>query len=170
MKAINNITLRIVFTLVLGIVLIFWPLTAINYLVIAIGILFLLPGLISIVKRLVKKEQMSEERFPIESVGSILLGFALILAPDFFIGALMYILAGVLILAGIFQIWELLVVGKHVRIPIFLYIAPVIVLLVGIAILFNPFEVVSTTFMILGIACIIYSLSVLINYLKFLKD
>ena len=169
MKVINNVTLRITFTLVLGIVLIICPLTAINYLVITIGILFLIPGLISILKRLVEKEQASETRFPIESVGSIILGLALIFVPDFFIGALMYILAGVLIFVGILQIWELFVVRKHIWIPVAFYIPPVVVLLAGIVVLFNPFEIIETTFVILGIACIIYSVSGLVNYLKFLK-
>ena len=170
MKAINNITLRIIFALVLGAVLIAWPATAINYLVITIGVLFLISGLISILGYLIRNNRSSEKKFSIESIGSSLLGLALILAPAFFVGALMYILAVVLILAGFFQIRELFIVRKHIEIPVGFYITPAIVLLIGLIILLNPFSVVETTFMILGVACIIYSISELVNYLKFLRN
>ena len=161
--------LRIIFALTLGIVLIIRPLETINYLVIIIGILFLLPGLISIPGYFLRNKQTSGTRFPIESVGSSLLGLALIIVPDFFVGALMYILAAILILAGFFQIRELFIVRKQVAIPFIFYLIPVLVLLVGVAILFNPFSLPKTTFIIVGIACVIYALSEAINYLKFLK-
>jgi len=170
MKAINNITIRIIFALVLGAVLIVWPATAINYLVITIGALFLVPGLISIAGYFLRRRQSSETMFPIESIGSCLLGLALILIPDFFVGALMYILAAVLILAGFFQIRGLVIVRRQIKIPLGFYIFPVIILITGVVILFNPFKVVETTFMILGIACVAYSISELVNYLKFLRN
>ena len=170
MKVINNITLRIIFALVLGAVLIAWPATAINYLVITIGVLFLIPGLISILGYLIRSNRSSEKKFSIESIGSSLLGLVLILAPAFFVGALMYIIAAVLILAGFFQIRELFIVRKHIEIPVGFYITPAIVLLIGVIILLNPFSVIETTFMILGIACVIYSVSELVNYLKFLRN
>ena len=168
MKAINNIVLRIIFALALGVVLIVRPSEAINYLVVIIGFLFLILGSISIFRYFLDK-QPEKGTFPADSIGSALLGLALILAPGFFIGALMYILAGVLVLAGFWQIRELYVVRKLVEIPFGFYIMPVIVLLIGLFIFFNPFAIIETTFIILGIACVIYSISELINYLKFLK-
>ena len=170
MKAINSITIRIILSLVIGVVLIVCSSSAINYLVITIGILFIIPGLISILEYFVRNNQSSEKRFPIESIGSSFLGLALILAPGFFVGALMYIIAGVLILAGILQMRELFIIRNRVEIPVGFYITPAIVLIIGAVILFNPFTVIATTFMILGIACVIYSLSELVNYLKFLKS
>ena len=170
MKSINHIVLRVIFALVLGVILIARPSTAINYLVMTIGVLFLIPGLISIAGYLFRSKQSSETMFLIESIGSCFLGLALILAPGFFVGALMYILAAVLILAGFFQIRGLAVIRQQIKVPVGFYITPAIVLLVGVIILFNPFAVVETTFMILGIACVIYSISELVNYWKFLKN
>ena len=170
MKTISSIILRVVLALALGIVLIIYPLEAINYLVIIIGVLFLAPGLISILGYLLRNKQTSDARFPIESVGSSLLGLALILMPGFFVGALMYILSAILILAGFFQIRALFTARKQVAIPFIFYIIPVLILLVGVAILFDPFSLPKTTFIILGIACVIYALSETINYLKFLKN
>ena len=169
MKAINNVILRVIFALVLGVILIARPSTAINYLVMTIGVLFLIPGLISIAGYLFRKQPL-EAMFLIESIGSCLLGLALIFAPGFFVGALMYILAIVLIIAGFFQFRGLVVVRQQIKIPVGFYIIPAMILITGVVILFNPFKVLETTFMVLGIACVIYSISELVNYLKFLKN
>ena len=170
MKAANNIILRIIFAFVLGILLIIRSSTVVNYLVITIGVLFLVPGLISIFGYLFQGRQSPERKFPLESIGSCLLGLALIIVPDFFVGALMYILSGVLILAGFFQIYGLFITRRHLKVPFFFYIIPAIILLIGIVILFNPFTVAETTFMVMGITCVIYSLSELFNYIKFRKN
>ena len=170
MKAINNTALRVVFALVLGFVLILWPAKAINYLVITIGILFLLPGLVSVLAHVFRDKQHPKGIYPIEGIGSCLLGLALICAPGFFVGALMYVLAAALIFASVIQIRGLFMVRKRIRIPVGFYLVSLVVLLAGTVILFNPFTVVETTFIILGITCIIYSASELFNYLKFLKS
>ena len=169
MKESNHIVLRVIFALILGVILIARPSTAINYLVMAIGVIFLIPGLISIAGYLFRKQSL-ETMFLLESIGSCFLGLALILAPGFFVGALMYILAVVLIFAGFFQIRGLALLRQHIKVPVVFYITPSLVLLVGVIILFNPFQVIETTFMILGIACVVYSISELVNYLKFLKN
>jgi len=169
MKAINHTILRVIFALVLGVILIARPSTAINYLVVTIGVLFLVPGLISIAGYLFRKQSL-EAMFLIESIGSSFLGLALIFAPGFFVGALMYILAVVLIIAGFFQIRGLFFVRQQIKIPVGFYIIPAMILITGVVILFNPFKVLETTFMVLGIACVVYSISELVNYLKFLKN
>ena len=46
MRSINGAVLRSAFAMVLGFVLVLWPEAAITYLVITIGILFILPGII----------------------------------------------------------------------------------------------------------------------------
>ena len=170
MKAINHIFLRVIFALVLGVILIARPSTAINYLVMTIGVLFLIPGLISIAGYLFQRRQSIEPMLLIESIGSCFLGLALIFAPGFFVGALMYILAVVLIIAGFFQIRGLVIVRQQIKIPIVFYIIPAMILITGVVILFNPFKVLETTFLVLGIACVVYSISELVNYLKFLKN
>ena len=46
MKTINSGLLRSIFALALGIVLIIWPELTITYLVMTIGVLFIVPGII----------------------------------------------------------------------------------------------------------------------------
>ena len=168
MKPINNL-LRIVLALSLGALLIACPATAALSMVIIIGGLFLIPGLISIIAYLFRDKETSSRRFPVESIGSCLLGLSLLIVPDFFIGFLMYVLAGVLIFAGFLQIRDLFSVRKIVEIAPFFYIIPVLILLMGVVILLNPFKVIETTFLVTGIVCVVYSVSEAVNYLKFLR-
>ena len=48
MKKINNSVLRSAFAMILGFVLVLWPEAAVTYLVIAIGICFIIPGIFSL--------------------------------------------------------------------------------------------------------------------------
>ena len=54
MKVVNNPALRSVFAIVLGLILGLWPAATINYLVIVIGVLFLVPGLIAMIGYLMR--------------------------------------------------------------------------------------------------------------------
>ena len=168
MKSINTL-LRIVLALSLGALLIACPTKAVLSMVIILGGLFLIPGLISIIAYLFRDKETSSRRFPVESIASCLLGSALLIAPGFFVSFLMYVLAGILILAGFLQIRDLFSVRKIVEIPLFFYIVPVLILLMGVIIIFNPFKVIETTFMVTGIVCVVYSVSEAVNYLKFLR-
>ena len=168
MKTINYSALRSIFALILGILLVVWPDVAINYLVITIGILFLIPGLISLIGYFSGSNR--EERktiFPIVGLGSILFGLLLMIIPAFFVSILMYILGFVLILGGIQQISSLISARKWASVPLGFYAVPVLILIAGIIVLVNPFTVASAAFVLLGISSIVYSLSELFNSLKF---
>ena len=47
MKTMNYSLIRILFALVIGLVLVLWPNTAASYIVITVGVAFLIPGVIS---------------------------------------------------------------------------------------------------------------------------
>ena len=47
MKTVNNSLMRIIFAMIIGLVLVVWPDAAANYMAITIGILFIIPGIIS---------------------------------------------------------------------------------------------------------------------------
>jgi uncharacterized membrane protein HdeD (DUF308 family) len=108
MKTVNNSLMRIIFAMIIGLVLVVWPDAAANYMAITIGILFIIPGIISTVGYFANKNMPElSTRFPIEAVGSILLGLWLVIMPDFFVNILMFLLGFILIMAGIQQIASL---------------------------------------------------------------
>lgn len=170
MKAINYFILRSVFALAIGLLLVFWPQTAINYLVITIGVLFLIPGLISLIAYFTRKREVEESYiFPVAGLGSLLFGLWLMIMPEFFVTILMYILGFILVLGGIQQIVSLASARKRYRVPMGYYVVPVLILIAGLIVLFNPFTVASAAFMLLGVSSIVYGLSELFNGIRFHK-
>jgi len=166
MKTINYSLIRTIFALIIGFVLVIWPGAAANYLVITIGILFMIPGIIAIIGYFASKVK---NRFPIEAVGSVLFGLWLVITPGFFVNILMYLLGVVLILGGIQQLYNLIGARKWTNVPAGFFITPVLILIAGIFILFSPRESQETIFIIIGAAAIVYAASELINYFRFIS-
>ena len=169
MKAINYFMLRSVFALVLGLLLVLCPEEAINYLVITVGVLFFVPGLISLISYFArgKKDEEDYRIFPIAGVGSILFGLWLMIMPAFFVNILMYILGALLVIAGVQQIAMLVSARKWSMVPFGFYVMPALILLTGIMIIAYPFGAAANTFVIFGVASIFYGIIELINWYKF---
>ena len=168
MKMMNYGIMRCVSAIAIGLLLMVWPEAAIIYLVIAIGAMFFLPSLFSLVGYFMKGRQLGMY-FPIISLGSLLFGLWLMVSPAFFVGILMYVLGVVLVFAGISQIANLLNARSHTVVPLGYYIMPVLILLAGIVVLANPFAAASVPFIILGVSSAIYGIKELINIYKFRK-
>ena len=94
MKTMNYSLIRILFALVIGLVLVIWPNAAASYIVITVGVAFLIPGVIRLFGYFVRNRQEGEAapRFPIEGIGSLLFGLWLIVMPEFFADVLMFLL------------------------------------------------------------------------------
>ena len=168
MKMLNYGMMRCVSAIAIGILLMVWPEAAILYLVIAIGAMFFLPSLFSLVGYFMKGRQLGMY-FPIVSLGSLLFGLWLMISPAFFVGILMYVLGVVLVFAGISQIANLLAARSHTEVAFGYYVMPVLILLAGIVVLANPFAAVTIPFIILGVSSTAYGITELINIYRFRK-
>ena len=166
MKTMNYSLIRILFALVIGLVLVNWPNAAASYIVITVGVAFLIPGVISLFGYFGRKRPEGEAapRFPIEGIGSLLFGLWLIVMPEFFADVLMFLLGFILIMGGVQQIasWWMPVSGAF-------YLIPSLILIAGIIALFNPTGARNTAFIIIGISSLVYSFSELINWFKFAR-
>lgn len=162
----NYSIIRCICALVIGVLLVAWPEAAIIYLVITIGVLFLVPGLISVFGYLTAGKQSSRS-FPVAGLGSLLFGLWLMIMPAFFVGILMYVLGAILVLAGISQIVNLSAARSWTVVPGGFFVIPVLVLIAGIVVLFNPFTAATVPFIILGVSSIVYGLSDLISITRF---
>ena len=155
MKTMNYSLIRILFALVIGLVLVLWPNTAASYIVITVGVAFLIPGVISLFGYFGRKksEDGVSPRFPIEGIGSLLFGLWLI----------------ILIMGGVQQIASLSMARRWTPVPGAFYLVPALILIAGIVALFNPTGARNTAFIIIGISSLVYSLSELINWFKFVR-
>ena len=170
MKTMNYSLIRILFALVIGLVLVLWPNTAASYIVITVGVAFLIPGVISLFGYFGRKksEDGVSPRFPIEGVGSLLFGLWLIVMPEFFADVLMFLLGFILSMGGVQQIASLSMARRWTPAPGASYLVPALILIAGIVALFNPTGARNTAFIIIGISSPLLFL-ILFNNLRILN-
>lgn len=168
MKGLSYSFLRVICALVIGLILVMFPDQASDYLVITIGIVFLVPSLISIIGYFAQSAGM-RRRFPIEGVGSLLFGLWLIIMPGFFADLLTFVLGFILVMGGVQQIASLSAARRWTTVSAGFYVVPVLILLAGLLALFNPTGVRSTAFIIIGISSLVYAASDLLNWFKFMR-
>lgn len=171
MRNFNYYALSSICALIIGVLLVVWPDVAVRYLVITIGVLFMLPGLVGIFSYFATLRQIREAGgkpfVPIAGIGSAILGFWLIIMPDFFITILMYLLGVLLVMAGLTQLFNFISVRKFTNVPFIMYVVPVLVLAAGMVVLINPFQVANVPFIILGVSSIVYALTDLVRLIRF---
>lgn len=168
MKTMNYALISSLCALIIGILLVVWPNAAVNYLVITIGVLFLLPGLLGIFAYIAssgKKGSEGNRSFPIVALGSSCFGLWLMVMPAFFVNILMYVLGVLLVLAGVSQLANFASVRKVINVPVVWYVISSLVLIIGLVVLFNPFQAVALPFILLGVSAIIYGTADLIRLL-----
>ena len=169
MKTIHYSVLRSAFAIILGLILVMWPEVTVHYIVVTIGIFFMMPGLFALSNffRRDRNNPNTSDRFPIEATGSILLGMWLGIKPTFFINILMYILGAVLLLGGLQQIVMLIKARQWSSVPFGFYVMPLLIFVTGIMILTYPFEALANTLTIFGVGSIVYGAVELLNNYKF---
>ena len=165
MKTMNYSLIRILFALVIGLVLVLWPNTAASYIVITVGVAFLIPGVISLFGYFGRKksEDGVSPRFPIEGVGSLLFGLWLIVMPEFFADVLMFLLGFILVIAAVGQFVTLAAARQFGYVAPISYLFPVIILIAGIIVLFDPFSSAEGVFILFGATLIFYGITDLVN-------
>ena len=181
MKILQSSVFRAICAIAIGIMLIKYPDNTVTWITIAIGVLFLLSGVISLVAYYNALKHVSEytitdaegnvvsgqkPTFPIVGVGSAILGLILALTPTVFIKALMYIIGAVLVLGAINQFMNLLNARKYGKMGFGYWIFPSVILLVGLFVIIKPLAPAEMAMLVLGWCSILYGVTELINSLK----
>ena len=185
MKILQSSIFRAICAIAIGILLIKFPDNTVTWLTVAIGVLFLLSGIISLVVYMNARRNVSEYKitdaegnviagekptFPIVGVGSIILGLLLALTPNIFITALMYIIGGILILGAINQFMNLVNAKRYGKIGFGYWIFPSLILLTGLYVIIKPMAPASKAMFILGWCTLLYGITEMINSMKFFSD
>ena len=168
MKGLSYSFLRAICALIIGLVLVMFPDQAGDYFVITIGVIFMVPSLISIIGYFAQNAEV-RRRFPVEGVGSLLFGLWLVIMPGFFADLLTFVLGFILVMGGVQQIASLSAARRWMPVPGGFYVVPVLILLAGLLALFNPMGVRSTAFIIIGISSLVYAASELLNWFTFTR-
>lgn len=172
---------RAVCAIIIGALLIKYPDNTVIWITVAIGILFLLSGLISLIAYMNAKKHMTEytitdqdghvvtgekPTFPIVGMGSMILGLILAITPNVFLNALMYIIGAILILGSVNQYMNLINARRYGKIGFGYWIFPSVVLLIGAYVILKPMGPMSTAMLILGWCLLLYGVTEIVNSLK----
>lgn len=165
MYSFGNNVWRSLFAILLGLVLVLWPGFSISYLVIVIGILLIISGATSLgVHYRMKRRGQQVKGASVDGWFSLLLGLCLLLMPAFFVGVLMTLLGILLIIASVGQFSALSSARREgYAVSGLMYLFPVLVLISGIVIIWNPFVSAASVIMLFGFTIIFYGIISLIN-------
>ena len=160
--------IRSISVLLIGLLFIMLGDSALNILIICVGLLLMIPGVYALISYIKHIEQ--RPMFPLAALGSSLLGLWLVISPTFFVSIFMYILGGVLIALGLYQLATLVVSSRLLPVSWPLYGLSILVLLLGCFVLFNPFKAASLPFIIIGLGCIVSAINDLIAAIRTAKQ
>ena len=185
MKILRSAVFRAACAIITGILLINNPDSTVHWITIAIGVMFLVSGVISCAtyinarKNAVGAELYDAEGrliasprppFPLVGIGSILLGLILALVPGMFVTSLMYVLGALIILGAISQFMTLIGAKRMFRVPLWFWVAPSVILLTGIFVIVKPMETAALPLLIIGWCLLFYGATECVNAIKIYKE
>ena len=181
MKIMQSSAFRAVCAVVIGVLLIKYREQTVEWITIAIGILFFLSGVVSVATYLSARSRADmpevfdadgrqltglKPTVPIVGIGSLILGIILALMPTTFIAWLMYILSAILILGAINQFVSLAAASRYARVGIYFWVMPSLILLVALLSIVYPTSIASAPLLIIGWCMVVYGVADIINALK----
>lgn len=159
---------RSISVLLIGVLFLMLGDSALSMLVIIVGVLLMIPGVWSLVSYVRHIEQ--RPMFPLAALGSFVLGLWLAVSPAFFVGFFMYVLGGILVALGVYQLSALAVSSRLLPVAWPFYMLPVFVLLLGLFVLFNPFKAAAVPFILIGIGCVISAVNDIVAAIRTSKQ
>lgn len=159
---------RSISILLIGVLFLVLGDSALSVLVMAVGALLMIPGVFALISYIRHMEQ--RRMFPLAALGSFVLGLWMVVSPEVFVGFFMYVVGGVLVALGIYQLAGLSMSSRVLPVAWPLYVLPVLVLLLGLFVLFNPFEAAAIPFILIGVGCIISAVNDTVAALRTAKQ
>lgn len=183
MKVFQSSIFRAICAIVVGALLVKYREQTVTWITIAIGVMFFVSGVISVVAYFSAKRQAGADgidiydangnkltrpmpTFPIVGAGSIILGALLALLPNSFVDGLMFILSAILILGALNLFFNLAAATKFSRIGYAWWVFPIIIFLVGIVALVKPSVIASAPLFIIGWGMMAYGMIDLVDAIK----
>ena len=154
---------RAILAIILGLVLVIWPGTALKYTIMLIGVLFLVTGLTAFIISNRNREDRQRSLVPFSGIGSMVLGVLLLCIPSTFATIFMFVLGFILVIAAIGQFVTLSAARQFGHVAAVNYLFPVLILIAGIIVLFDPFKSAESVFILFGITAIFYGVTDLLN-------
>ncbi len=181
MKTLASSLLRALCAIAVGALLVKYREQTVEWITIAIGVLFFVSGVFSCATYFVargKKHDIevydadgrkltgTRPLFPIVGLGSLILGIVLTIMPTAFVSYLMYLLAAILILGAVSQFVNLIAASRLAHIGVYFWVMPALTLLVGVIALISPASIASAPLFVIGWAMMVYGAVEILNAIK----
>ena len=185
MKILRSSVFRAICAIITGILLINNPDSTVRWITIAIGVMFLVSGVISCATYLnARKNAVGAEiydaegrliasprpPFPLVGIGSILLGLILAVIPGTFVKSLMYVLGVLIILGAVNQFIALAGARRVFRVPAWFWGCPSVILITGIFVIVKPMESAELPLLIIGWCLLFYGVTECVNAVKIYRE
>ena len=185
MKILRSSVFRAICAIITGILLINNPDSTVRWITIAIGVMFLVSGVISCATYLnARKNAVGAEiydaegrliasprpPFPLVGIGSILFGLILAVIPGTFVKSLMYVLGVLIILGAVNQFIALAGARRVFRVPAWFWVCPSVILITGIFVIVKPMESAELPLLIIGWCLLFYGVTECVNAVKIYRE
>ena len=181
MKTLLSSLLRAACAIAVGALLVKYREQTVEWITVAIGVLFFVSGVFSCVTYFVARGKSNDIEvydsdgrrltatrpvFPIVGLGSLILGLILAIMPTAFITYLVYVLAAILILGAVSQLTSLIAASRMAQIGVYFWIMPALTLLIGLVAIISPGSIASAPLFVIGWTMIVYGAVETVNCLK----
>lgn len=181
MKTLASSLLRALCAIAVGALLVKYREQTVEWITIAIGVLFFVSGVFSCATYFVARSKKQDIEvydadgrkltgtrplFPIVGLGSLILGVVLTIMPMAFVSYLMYLLAAILILGAVSQFVNLIAASRLAHIGVYFWVMPALTLLVGVIALISPASIASAPLFVIGWAMMVYGAVEILNAIK----
>jgi len=187
MKLLKISIVRSIAAAVVGVLLLKYDTAVLHGLTIALGIMFLLAGAVSLIGWVSQRRkhpsfqaydndgdeqakivETAQPMFPIVGLGSVLLGLILSLTQtaDFLEWA-MYLIGGVLVLGGLNLMMNLLAARKMEPVAFWMWLMPLLLIIASILAMIKGLVPPTTTTIILGVTALVYAVVELVYSIIF---
>lgn len=154
----KNLTYTGIIALIVGILLIFMKGAAISAVVMVMGVFFLVAAVLNLIMAF-RKDTANPVVTILTAIGAIALGLWLLFDPDGFTSILVYVFAGLMILAGLYHICMLSFGFKDVKFPFAFYIMPILLVLAGgVVLIIGSERMMNAIVLVTGIALVVYAI------------
>ena len=158
---------RAILALVLGVIMVVWPGTAIETVIRVIGAVLVVIGGISLALSYTEREEGHTNIMSFNGIFDVVFGLLLIIFPAFFAGLSMYLFGAIMLVFGVGQIVNLISVRKKTHVDSVWFIMPFIEAVCGVVVLFmRQWQGKPILYLVFGIALIIYAFTEVVISIK----
>lgn len=151
--------------IVIGLLFVIWPGNVLRWAVLFIGVISLVAGIIQFIVYFTGRKKSQPVEFPLVGLLILIWGILLLAQPEVWVNLFMVVMSIPMILLAIGQLLALSRKKKSgYAVPAGYYVFPVLFLLAGVIVMFNPFASALWLVLFVGICVIAYGVADMVNY------